>query len=103
MRSAVPFVACGGHKPSITASTAASSRRFGSPARITSHFSAASRRRSGWTGQSRSPARPACRFAVAAKIEPLDEHYYERVKPMLDQPGVEFVGEIGDKQKSDFL
>jgi glycosyltransferase involved in cell wall biosynthesis len=40
---------------------------------------------------------------IAAKIETLDEHYYEKVKPMLDDPGVEFVGEIGDDQKSDFL
>jgi glycosyltransferase involved in cell wall biosynthesis len=40
---------------------------------------------------------------IAAKIEILDEHYYERIKPMLDQPGVEFVGEINDDQKSDFL
>jgi glycosyltransferase involved in cell wall biosynthesis len=40
---------------------------------------------------------------IAAKIEPLDEHYYERVKPTLEQPGVEFVGEIGDAEKSEFL
>ena len=40
---------------------------------------------------------------IAAKIEPLDEHYYERVKPTLEQPGVEFVGEIGDEEKSEFL
>jgi glycosyltransferase involved in cell wall biosynthesis len=40
---------------------------------------------------------------IAAKIEILDEHYYERIKPILDEPGVEFVGEINDDQKSDFL
>jgi glycosyltransferase involved in cell wall biosynthesis len=40
---------------------------------------------------------------IAAKIEILDEHYYEKIKPILDEPGVEFVGEIGDDQKSDFL
>src|SRR3954449_6545086 len=40
---------------------------------------------------------------IAAKIEPLDEHYYERVKPMLEQPGVEYVGEIDDDRKSEFL
>ncbi|MBV9394283.1 MAG: glycosyltransferase family 4 protein [Methylobacteriaceae bacterium] len=40
---------------------------------------------------------------IAAKIELLDEHYYERVKPTLEQPGVEFVGEIGDAEKSEFL
>ncbi|MBV8848564.1 MAG: glycosyltransferase family 4 protein [Methylobacteriaceae bacterium] len=40
---------------------------------------------------------------IAAKIEPLEEQYYEQVKPMLEQPGVDYVGEIGDDQKSEFL
>src|SRR5947209_16805492 len=40
---------------------------------------------------------------IAAKIEPLDEHYYDKVKPMLEEPGVEFIGEIGDDRKSEFL
>ena len=41
---------------------------------------------------------------IAAKVDRADEEYFEReIKHMLDQPGVEFIGEIGDAQKSDFL
>jgi glycosyltransferase involved in cell wall biosynthesis len=42
---------------------------------------------------------------VAAKIDPADEKYFEQeVKPVLDQsPHVEFIGEIGDPQKAQFL
>ncbi len=41
---------------------------------------------------------------IAAKIDRADKEYYEsRVKPMLDCPLVEFVGEISDREKSDFL
>jgi glycosyltransferase involved in cell wall biosynthesis len=41
---------------------------------------------------------------VAAKIEKLDLPYYESVvRPMLAQPGVEFVGEIGEADKNAFL
>jgi glycosyltransferase involved in cell wall biosynthesis len=31
------------------------------------------------------------------------EHYRDHVKPLLDGPGVEFVGEVGDQDKSEFL
>ena len=42
---------------------------------------------------------------VAAKVDPADQSYFEHeVKPVLDQsPHVEFIGEIGDAQKSEFL
>jgi len=40
---------------------------------------------------------------IAAKIEVLDEHYYDKIKPMLEGPGVEYIGEIGDDQKCEFL
>jgi glycosyltransferase involved in cell wall biosynthesis len=41
---------------------------------------------------------------VAAKIDGKDLEYYEReVKPLLADPHVEFVGEIGEKEKGDFL
>ncbi len=41
---------------------------------------------------------------IAAKIEKLDVAYYEAVvKPLLDGPGVEFVGEIGERDKGAFL
>jgi glycosyltransferase involved in cell wall biosynthesis len=41
---------------------------------------------------------------IAAKVDRVDRDYFEReIKPMLAWPGVEFVGEIGDSEKSDFL
>jgi glycosyltransferase involved in cell wall biosynthesis len=41
---------------------------------------------------------------MAAKIEKADEDYFrEVVAPMLDRPGVEFVGEINELQKPKFL
>ena len=42
---------------------------------------------------------------VAAKVDPADKHYFERdVKPVLEKsPHVEFIGEINDTQKQDFL
>lgn len=41
---------------------------------------------------------------IAAKIDAADRDYYDAViRPMLDQPGVEFVGEIDDRHKPEFL
>jgi glycosyltransferase involved in cell wall biosynthesis len=41
---------------------------------------------------------------VAAKIDGKDREYYEReVKPLLADPHVEFVGEIGEEDKGEFL
>jgi glycosyltransferase involved in cell wall biosynthesis len=41
---------------------------------------------------------------VAAKLDTADKAYFERViSPLLDGPGVEFIGEIGDADKPDFL
>jgi glycosyltransferase involved in cell wall biosynthesis len=41
---------------------------------------------------------------IAAKVDKADQDYYEReIKPMLSLPGVEFVGEINERQKSSFL
>jgi glycosyltransferase involved in cell wall biosynthesis len=41
---------------------------------------------------------------LAAKVDAADTVYFETVvKPLLDDPGVEFVGEIGDERKADFL
>jgi glycosyltransferase involved in cell wall biosynthesis len=41
---------------------------------------------------------------IAAKVDRGDRDYYEDVlKPLLDGPGVEFVGEVGGKDKDDFL
>jgi len=41
---------------------------------------------------------------IAAKVDKPDESYFrEVVVPLLDQPGVEFIGEINDREKSRFL
>jgi glycosyltransferase involved in cell wall biosynthesis len=41
---------------------------------------------------------------IAAKIEPADHGYFQtEIKPLLDGPGVEFVGEIGERDKAEFL
>jgi glycosyltransferase involved in cell wall biosynthesis len=41
---------------------------------------------------------------MAAKIDRTDEQYFrEKVAPMLDQPGIEFIGEINEHQKAEFL
>jgi len=41
---------------------------------------------------------------IAAKVDPVDRAYFhESIEPLIDQPGINFVGEIGDAQKSTFL
>ena len=45
-----------------------------------------------------------CRCKIAAKVDPADQEYFDRViAPLLDDPLVEFLGEIGDADKSAFL
>jgi glycosyltransferase involved in cell wall biosynthesis len=44
------------------------------------------------------------KLKIAAKIDRVDRDYFEsKVKPLLNDPLIEFVGEIGDHEKSDFL
>jgi glycosyltransferase involved in cell wall biosynthesis len=48
----------------------------------------------------------ACGFPlrIAAKIDPADEDYFEQqVRPLLDHPLVEFIGEIDEVEKGQFL
>lgn len=41
---------------------------------------------------------------IAAKVDKVDEEYFrERVKPLLDAPGIEFIGEINEQNKAEFL
>lgn len=41
---------------------------------------------------------------IAAKVDRVDQEYYdETIKPLLDSPLVEYIGEIGDHEKSEFL
>jgi glycosyltransferase involved in cell wall biosynthesis len=48
--------------------------------------------------------RAGMRLKLAAKVDAADTEYFEhRIRPLLDHPLVEFVGEIGDAEKSEFL
>ena len=41
---------------------------------------------------------------IAAKIDAVDQEYFDkRIRKLLDQPMVDFIGEIGEQEKSDFL
>ncbi|MGH9589810.1 MAG: glycosyltransferase family 4 protein [Terracidiphilus sp.] len=41
---------------------------------------------------------------IAAKVDPKDQTYFEaEIRKLLDHPLVEYVGEIGESEKSDFL
>jgi glycosyltransferase involved in cell wall biosynthesis len=41
---------------------------------------------------------------IAAKVDKVDRDYFrEVVEPLLDHPGIEFIGEINERSKSDFL
>lgn len=41
---------------------------------------------------------------IAAKVDPVDHEYYQSIiKPLLDDPLIEYVGEIGERDKSAFL
>jgi glycosyltransferase involved in cell wall biosynthesis len=41
---------------------------------------------------------------IAAKVDPADQEYFENViEPLLHDPLVEFIGEIGDHEKNEFL
>jgi glycosyltransferase involved in cell wall biosynthesis len=49
-------------------------------------------------------SRSGMRLRIAAKVDPADRQYFaEVVRPLLDRPGVEFLGEIGEAEKSEFL
>jgi len=49
-------------------------------------------------------ARAGVQLKIAAKVDAADRVYFRtRIEPLLTQPHVEFVGEIGEHEKSDFL
>ncbi len=44
------------------------------------------------------------KLLIAAKVEAADRDYFEQViRPLLKSPWVEFIGEIGDEEKNEFL
>jgi glycosyltransferase involved in cell wall biosynthesis len=41
---------------------------------------------------------------LAAKVDRVDVEYYEtQIRPLLARPGIDYIGEIGDAEKADFL
>lgn len=41
---------------------------------------------------------------IAAKVDPADQQYYRsEIEPLLDHPLIEFIGEISDSEKDDFV
>lgn len=52
--------------------------------------------------------RVACRagipLRIAAKVDKVDEVYFEsKIRPLLSLPGIEYIGEISDTEKAEFL
>jgi glycosyltransferase involved in cell wall biosynthesis len=58
-------------------------------------------RRAGWP--LRVAARPPLAFANTPEVQRDLEYYEQVVKPLLKEPGVELIGEVGGEQKNDFL
>jgi glycosyltransferase involved in cell wall biosynthesis len=41
---------------------------------------------------------------ISAKVDPVDQVYFDqRIAPLLDEPNVEYIGEINERQKATFL
>ena len=40
---------------------------------------------------------------IAAKIDPVDTEYFETIAPLLKAPGIEYIGEISEGEKQEFL
>jgi glycosyltransferase involved in cell wall biosynthesis len=41
---------------------------------------------------------------IAAKVDKVDGAYFrEKIEPLLDQPGIKFIGEINEREKTEFL
>lgn len=48
--------------------------------------------------------RAGVELRIAAKVDAADREYFESViRPLLGQPGIEYLGEIGEREKQDFL
>ena len=44
------------------------------------------------------------RLKIAAKVDAVDRDYFaNKIRPLLDDPLIEFIGEIGDDEKDEFL
>ena len=67
-------------------------------------FLAALRRRRRVDRAIRIAKRCGIPLRIAAKIDRVDQDYFdERIRPLMDPPHVEYIGEISDREKSEFL
>jgi glycosyltransferase involved in cell wall biosynthesis len=49
-------------------------------------------------------SRAGVELKIAAKIDRVDQAYFlQKIRPMLQRPGIEFIGEIGEDKKAAFL
>ena len=70
----------------------------------TSHSSVEFLPRSGRTGRSPSRSALGLKLKIAAKVDAVDHAYFaETIAPLLVDASVEFVGEINDDEKTQFL
>ena len=52
----------------------------------------------------RIAVRSGMKLKIAAKIDKVDREYFDsQIKPLLKRPGIEFIGEISETEKSSFL
>jgi glycosyltransferase involved in cell wall biosynthesis len=52
----------------------------------------------------RIAVRAGMKLKIAAKIDRVDREYFDsQIKPLLKRPGIEFIGEISESEKSSFL
>jgi len=73
-------------------------------ARLTLRFLAARRPKRGSINAIAIARRCGIPLKIAAKVDTYDSAYFnETIRPVLGQDGVEFIGEIGDAEKSNFL
>ena len=71
--------------------------------KVISPLSAVPAPKSGWIEQSRSPVASSVPLKIAAKVDKADRAYHEsRIKPLLQEPHVQFIGEIGNHDKGAF-
>ena len=44
------------------------------------------------------------KLKIAAKVDPVDQKYFsDEIEPLLNRPFIEFIGEIGEEEKGEFL
>jgi glycosyltransferase involved in cell wall biosynthesis len=47
--------------------------------------------------------RTAIPIRIAARVDPADKNYFEHIAPLFEHPLVEYLGEVTDEEKDDFL